>query len=104
NYVYDQADRLIYSNESGRQFYQYDDQDQLLAVWKSDSQHKLSRSWYPAQVYGYDAQGNRRLQWQKANKQQPEAINFYRYGENADASVQLLGVSRHQVSKGNIQT
>ena len=104
NYVYDQADRLIYSNESGRQFYQYDDQDQLLAVWKSDSQHKLSRSWYPAQVYTYDAQGNRRLQWQKANKQQPEAINFYRYGENADASVQLLGVSRHQVSKGNIQT
>ena len=104
NYVYDQADRLIYSNESGRQFYQYDDQDQLLAVWKSDSQHKLSHSWYPAQVYTYDFQGNRRLQWQKANKQQLEAINFYRYGENADASVQLLGVSRHQISKGNIQT
>lgn len=72
-------------------------------MWKSDSQHKVSRSWYPAQDYTYDAQGNRRLQWQKANKQQPEAINFYRYGENADVT-KLLGVSRHQVSKGNIQT
>ncbi|MFP6819696.1 DUF6765 family protein, partial [Acinetobacter sp.] len=104
NYVYDQANRLIYSNESGRQFYQYDDQDQLLAVWKSDQQHKLSSSWYPTQVYAYDTQGNRRLQWQKADKQQPEAINLYRYGENGDASIQLLGVSQHLVNKTNIQT
>ena len=104
NYVYDQANRLIYSNESGRQFYQYDDQDQLLAVWKSDQQHKLSSSWYPTQVYAYDAQGNRRLQWQKADKQQPEAINLYRYGENGDASIQLLGVSQHLVNKAHIQT
>ena len=104
NYVYDQANRLIYSNESGRQFYQYDDQDQLLAVWKSDQQHKLSSSWYPTQVYTYDAQGNRRLHWQKADKQQAEAINLYRYGENGDASIQLLGVSQHLVNKANIQT
>lgn len=104
DYVYDQANRLIYSNESGRQFYQYDDKDQLLAIWKSDAQHTLSHSWYPAQVYAYDVQGNRRLKWQKADKQQAEMINFYRYGDSGDASVQLLGISQHLVNKGDIQT
>ena len=75
-----------------------------MAIWKSDAQHTLSRSWYHAQVYAYDVQGNRRLKWQKADKQQAELINLYRYGESGDASVQLLGVSQHLVNKGDIQT
>lgn len=104
NYVYDQANRLVYSNAAGRQYYQYDDQDQLLAVWKSTAQPQLKQSWSPAQVYAYDAQGNRRLQWQKSEKNQDEIVNLYRYGTQGDASVQLLGVSQHIVNKGEIQT
>lgn len=103
NYVYDQANRLIYSNESGHQFYQYDDKDQLIAVWNKNTQTKHANSWYPVQVYAYDDQGNRHLQWQKAEKQKPETINLYRYGKNVDASVQLLGVSQHIVHQGEMK-
>lgn len=103
NYVYDQANRLIYSNESGHQFYQYDDKDQLIAVWNKNTLTKRVSSWYPVQVYAYDAQGNRHLQWQKAEKQNPETIHLYRYGKNGDASVQLLGVSQHIVHQGEMK-
>ncbi|MFJ1521673.1 DUF6765 family protein [Acinetobacter sp. ABJ_C1_1] len=103
NYVYDQANRLIYSNESGHQFYQYDDKDQLIAIWNKNTQTKRVSSWYPVQVYAYDAQGNRHLQWQKAEKQNPETIHLYRYGKNGDASVQLLGVSQHIVHQGEMK-
>lgn len=104
NYQYDQANRLVYSNAAGHQYYQYDNRDQLLAVWNSDVQPKQSQSWYPAQVYAYDAQGNRRLEWQKAEKNQHETVNLYRYGAQGDASVQLLGVSQHIVNLGEMQT
>lgn len=107
NYIYDAANRLVYTDEAGQNYYQYDDKDQLTAVWAKQSNSSIqnaSTSWEPIQIYAYDAQGNRRLHWQKGDLLEAEHIQLYHYGEHGDRQVQLLGVSDHRVEKGSLNT
>ncbi|SDC21936.1 RHS repeat-associated core domain-containing protein [Acinetobacter boissieri] len=97
NYVYDLVNRLIYSDEQGSKYYQYDEQDQLTAIWQPFGSITEKKSWQPVVVYAYDSQGNRRLSWKK--DQQKETLNHYNYQNNY-----LIGVTSHPVHGKRIET